>query len=270
LSAERDSATASTEAAWNLTAEKFASDIERDVAFLRSGGVNLEEPELRVLRKVISGGSAIHLQCSHGLDTLSLLNLGIGEVIGLDISERMLALAREKSDLLRAPARWVHADVLEPPAELFGLADLVYTGKGALPWVRDIGRWAAVVKSLLRDGGHLFVFEGHPLDWIWDPEADTHRLHAQRSYFDTQARANEDFPARAVERYASPDQVPPPAWEYHWSLGDLVTAVVRAGLLVEVLEEHDAHYWPRFTKIPARDFERVPHTFSLLARSTTA
>ena len=35
------------------------------------------------------GGRAVHLQCSHGLDTLSLWRLGAPSVVGLDFSERM-------------------------------------------------------------------------------------------------------------------------------------------------------------------------------------
>jgi hypothetical protein len=45
---------------------------------------------------------------------------------------------------------------------LNGTADLVYTGKGALPWVMDLERWAAVIERLLKPGGRLFVFEGAP------------------------------------------------------------------------------------------------------------
>jgi SAM-dependent methyltransferase len=43
-----------------------------------------------------------------------------------------------------------------------GVADLVYTGKGALIWMPDIGAWAREAARLLRPGGHLFVYEGHP------------------------------------------------------------------------------------------------------------
>jgi SAM-dependent methyltransferase len=182
----------------------------------------------------------------------------------------MLRLARTKSEQLGWPARWVHADVLDPPDELFETADLVYTGKGALPWVSDIGRWAEVVRRLLRPGGSLYVYEGHPLDWIWEQAADRHSVHPGRSYFDSEARPNDDFPARAVERYAPGDRPVPTAWEQHWTLGQIVTAVVDAGLELEALAEHSEHFWPRFPDIPGDEFERVPHTFSMIARLRTA
>jgi SAM-dependent methyltransferase len=195
------------------------------------------------------------------LDALSLLNLGFSEVVGVDISAAMLALAQSKSNRLGWRAEWVRADVLESPEELFGTAELVYTGKGAIPWVRNIEEWANVIRRLLRSGGYLYVFEGHPLDWVWEPHADSHRLHPLRSYFDDAPRSNEDFPAGAVERYGSPDAHGPIACEYHWTLGEIASAVVQSGLELEMLDEHAEHYWPRFPNMPADETRRLPHTF---------
>lgn len=266
---ERNDTVASTEAAWDLTARKYAADVDRDVEFLRGGGISLADRERSALSRLAVRGRAIHLQCSHGLDSLSLLNLGFSEIIGVDLSTAMLSLARVKSEKLGWPARWVQAEVLDPPENLFRTADLVYTGKGALPWVRSIARWAEVIGRLLRPGGYLYVYEGHPLDWIWEPGAEHHRVHPVRSYFEREPRPNEDFPARAVERYRSQDQPAPTAWEYQWTLADIVNAVLDAGLELEVLAEYPEHYWPRFPSIPADEFERIPHTFSILARRRT-
>src|SRR5205085_10557739 len=117
------------------------------------------------------GDRAIHLQCAGGRDTLSLLNLGAHEVVGIDISDEMLACARAKSAALGSPAQWVQCDVLDTPHTLDGSADLVYTGRGALCWMMDLPAWAGVVARLLKPGGRLYVFEGHPLAWVWDPKA---------------------------------------------------------------------------------------------------
>src|SRR5205807_176784 len=146
--------------------------IARDIEFLRGGGKNLMAPELRFLQDLSSWcGRAIHLQCAGGRDTLSLWNHGAREVIGIDISDRMIECARRKSQALGAPAAWHCCDVLQAPHELDGTADLVYSGRGALCWVLDIAAWANVVARLLKPGGRLYVFEGHPLDWVWDCEA---------------------------------------------------------------------------------------------------
>ena len=258
--------TRSNESAWDRAAQKYIPDIERDIAFLREGGVALLDVERRQLGDLSGCRRAIHLQCSHGLDALSLLNLGVSEVVGVDLSREMLAQAAQKSSSWSARASWVHADVLNPPATLDGTADLVYTGKGALPWVRDLDRWASVVRRLLRPGGRLYVFEGHPLNWMWQTEAPTHRLRTDgRSYFDRDPTANDDFPARATARYTPAREPVPTAWEMQWTLGEVVTAVANAGLLIDQLEEHPEHFWPQFDAIPDAEIDRLPHTYSLLA-----
>ena len=72
----------------------------------------------------------------------------------------------------------------DAPHELDGSADLVYTGKGALHWVMDIQVWVGVVERLLKPGGRLYVFEGHPLDWVWDVDASIYQLSSKTcNYF---------------------------------------------------------------------------------------
>lgn len=256
-----------TEAAWDRAAAKYLAEFDADVALLRSGGHALLPLELEFLGDLTGCAVAVHLQCSHGLDLLSLANLGVTTIIGVDISREMLALASRKAAAVGRAARWIQAEVLDLPADLDGSADLVYTGKGALPWVSDLNRWAANVFRMLRPGGRLFVHEGHPLNWVWAPDATHHQLREDaRSYFDSVPRANEDFPARAVEAQTRAGDAVPLAWEYQWTLGQVVTALALAGLRLERLAEHAQHFWPQFRAVPAEELARLPHTYSLLAR----
>jgi SAM-dependent methyltransferase len=259
---------AANEAAWNLVAAKFAPEVARDVEFLRGGGSSLLPVELEELPPLLSScGRAIHLQCSHGMDALSLWRLGAREIVGVDLAAEMLALARRKSELLGAPAAWHRADVLSSPPELAGTADLVYTGKGALCWVTDLARWADVVARLLVPGGHFYVYEGHPLNWIWEPEAADLELRTGASYFDREARPNRDFPGLWLERAAMPGESAIQAFERHWSLGEIVSALARAGLELLTLREHATDFWPQLPRVPAERASRVPHTFSLSMRA---
>src|SRR4029078_5305346 len=97
----------------------------------------------------------IHLQCAAGRDTLSLWNAGATEVIGLDISPRMLALATRLAAATEAAARWIEADVLDAPVELDGTGDLVYTGRGSIIWLHDLDAWAAGIARLLSPNRRL-------------------------------------------------------------------------------------------------------------------
>src|SRR6267378_3877375 len=179
---------------WNVVAAKYTSEVENQVAALAAGQTTLLEYEIRLLGTLQNWcRRAVVLQCSHGQDALSLWKLGVAEVIGIDFSPRMLALAQRKSQLLGAAATWIEADALEAPGELNGSADLVYTGKGALPWIPALDRWAEVVARLLRPGGRVLLTEGHPLDWVWDVQASIPQIDPESGgYFAQRPIGNRD------------------------------------------------------------------------------
>src|SRR5688500_14555569 len=93
--AGRTARTDETRRAWNRTAAKYVPELDRDVEALRAGTLSFEPGEREPLQRALRPGCrALHLQCSHGQDALSLWRLGAGEVIGLDLSSKMLGLAR--------------------------------------------------------------------------------------------------------------------------------------------------------------------------------
>ena len=260
---------AANRAAWNEAALRYEQEIEDDVAFLRAGGKNLMAPELRILHDLPAWcRRAIHLQCAGGRDTLSLWNQGAAEVVGVDISDLMIACARRKAAALGAPATWYCCDLLDTPHVLDGTADLVYTGRGAINWIMDIAAWASVAARLLKPSGRLYIFEGHPISSIWDPQASELRLDPDPNfgdYFATTLGVSKGWPSE----YIPPDAVPPleeqsPKYERHWTLADILNALIAAGLLLERFEEHPDQYWDQFPKLPKTIADKLPHPFSLL------
>ena len=258
----------SNRAGWNEGAARYAEWFEESVALLRGGGNSLHPPERRILGELRPWcRRAIHLQCAAGEDTLSLWNLGAAEVVGVDISDEMIALARRKSDALGAPARWYQSDILATPHELDGTADLVYTGKGALNWLHDIDGWAAAVARLLAPGGRFYLFEGHPLTWIFDPEASEPKLDPRYgNYFSEQAEPNQGWPTEYIGELDRPTEQLAVKYERQWTIGAVTNAIIGAGLRIERLEEHPDQYWQQFPNMPAELAAKLPHTYSLLAR----
>ena len=255
-----------TGAAWNVAAAIYERDEERDTALLRSGGNTLLSPERRYLHDLPGWcGRAIHLQCAGGSDTLSLWKLGAAEVVGIDISEKMIAVARRKSAALSAPATWYCCDALNAPHELDATADLVYTGRGALPWIMDIAAWAGVVARLLKPGGKLYVHEGHPLDWVWDMQATDYQLSRQTGNYFSQAVATD----RGWPVFSDPIQADPHKDELHvherqWTFGDILNSLVASGLHLQRFEEHPDLFWNQFPNLALELSVRLPHSFSLL------
>lgn len=253
-------------AAWDEAAgAAYEPDVAEQAAFLRAGGTSFCPPERPFLAGV--SGRVVHLQCAGGRDTLSLLNLGAAEVVGLDISARMVACAEATARALGlgARARFVRGDVLDAPADLDGTADWVYTGRGALCWLMDLDAWAAVVARLLKPGGTLYVFEGHPVAALFDMEADEVRLDPDGGdYFRAEPIESRDWPATYVG-----DVLPgggPVKYERAWKLSDIVNATIGAGLALERLDEHPDPFWNEFPRLPEGVRRRFPNTFSLLAR----
>jgi len=243
---------------WNETAGWYGVSAEaEEIEVLRAGGSYLFGAERERLGDLSPWcNRAIHLQCSHGWDALSLLNQGAAEVVGVDISERLLAAARRKSEAVGAKAQWVLSDILETPHDLDGTADLVYTGKGALCWMMDINGWARVAARLLKPGGLFFLHEGHPLDWAWDMDAPKYELDSEHGdYFSSKPQ---------TKLFVQPVQSAPNYRQ--WTLGEIVNSLIQAGLRIEFLMEYPDPFWDQFSHMPEETLKRLPHTFTLTAR----
>lgn len=249
-----------------IAASKYRAELEDRIALLRSGAHNLLQVEVEELRDLLPGASLVHLQCSHGLDALSLLTLGASDVSGVDLSSEMIRLATELTHRLGLTARWFCADAQDPPAELRESADLVYTGKGSLPWIMDLDAWAASVRSLLKPGGYVYIFEGHPLDNVWDRESESLRLREDGAgYFDSEPRENPGFPASALRRI-QPESPRPVMRERSWRPDQVMAALANEGLQHEMYREHSALFWDQFPRWSDELRDRLPHSYSLLYR----
>ncbi len=258
----------SNRAAWNEAAAHYADSLDAQIQFLRGGSTNFEPPEYPYLQGLGEWCKrAIHLQCAGGTDTLSLWNLGAEEVVGVDISEDMIIVARAKSDALNAPALWYCCDLLATPHELDSTADLVYTGRGALNWLHDIDGWASVVSRLLAPGGRLYLFEGHPLSWIWDTEASALRLDPiYGDYFQASAQGNQGWTPAYVGELSQPKEQLSKKYESQKTFGQIINPLISAGLRLERIEEHPNEYWDAFPNLPQAIKSKLPNTFSLLMR----
>jgi len=252
--------------AWDEAAERYERWLPEAVELIRSGGSNLFPVE-RGLIGDLNGRCrrAIHLQCAGGRDTLSLWNLGAQEVVGLDFSPRMLELAARLSAAVGAPARWILADVVDAPAELDGTADLVYTGRGALIWLQDLDAWAAVVARLLAPGGRFVLFEGHPVEWLFDADTDGHWVATGYDYFGG-PEASRGWEPAYIDRLSIQDA--DQSWKFAraWTVGEVVTAIVRAGLRLEQLAEHPVDWWAGHGDVRPEERGRIPLSFSVVAR----
>jgi SAM-dependent methyltransferase len=226
----------------------------------------------------VRGKSLCHLQCHLGIETLSWARLGAARVVGLDFSRDALAVARtiaERSGLSDR-ATFVEADVHDAVRVLEGHApfDVVYVSVGAICWLPSIRRWADIVASLLAPGGVLYVREVHPmLNAVYEKEGV---LLVDQPYFERVEPTRWDDGLTYTEGRPKMEH----ATSYEWShgLGEIVQALLDAGLSIELLrEQKDAEFQPLpsmietspgLWQLPPETRDRLPMTFSLRARRT--
>jgi SAM-dependent methyltransferase len=255
--------------AWNEAVHRYERTFDDDLAFLRTGAVGLHVVEQKILSNLTSWCDvAIHLQCASGRDTLSLRNAGAAQVIGVDISDAMIALARQLSSRLEIDdARWYRCDVLDTPHELDGTADLVYTGQGALTWIHDLRAWAQVVERLLKPGGMLHLYEMHPIVTLfkWDEEQLT---GSGVDYF-AEMRWSRGWSGPYIGDIGIPKAKQARKCERLWPVSSVVQCLLDEGLVLEVLSEHPEAYWPAFPNLSNDLRKTIPMTYRVVARKAS-
>ncbi len=257
---------ASNRSAWDEAAERYEGWFDEAVALIQSGGTNLFGVETELIGDLHGHcRRAIHLQCAGGRDTLSLWNHGADEVIGVDFSPRMLELAERLTAATGAPARWILSDVLDTPHELDGTADLVYTGRGALLWLHDLDAWAAVIARLLSPTGRFVLFEGHPVEWLFDADVDGRWVATDYDYF-AGVEASRGWSPGYIDRLSIDDA--DQSWKFAraWTLGEVVTALLGADLRLERLNEYPVDWWGGHADVLPEERGRIPLSFSILGR----
>jgi SAM-dependent methyltransferase len=238
--------------AWERASQKHVLEYDDLLAQGRSSGL-LFERELELLAPVLEQGPVVvHFQSGNGLDDVGLVRAGARRVVGVDYSSVAAGAAQRRAVELGVDCRYVVAEVPGVPVQ-DGCADLVYTGKGALIWMRDINAWARDVARVLRPGGHLFVYEAHPAVPLWTWDEDEPRIRPDRSYFAT-SHVNDTFPGNGAR-------------EWQWTLGQILTALTTAGFRLKTLEEYAEPFWrPQDDTTAAAWSGRLPNSYALLAQ----
>jgi SAM-dependent methyltransferase len=218
---------------WNELTAIHAPSAFYDVTAFRAGRCTLRPIEVEELGDV-AGKSLLHLQCHFGLDTLSWARRG-AQVTGVDFSEEAIALARSLGRELDIPAEFVCSDVYDLPKALTGAFDVVFTSYGVLCWLPDLHRWAAVAAHFLKPGGVLHLAEIHPFAMVLDDRTSGPELRVAYSYFHRPEPLRYEAQGTYADRSARVAHTT--SFEWIHSLGDVVGAVIGAGLRVEFLHE---------------------------------
>jgi len=213
-----------------------------DVASFKSGerGNRLRDYEIEEVGDV-AGKTLLHMQCHFGLDTLSWARLG-AIVTGADFSEEAIGAARALGTEVDLPATFVVSNVYDLPETIDGVFDIVYTSGGVLGWLPDIVGWARIAAHFVKPGGFFYIAEIHPVANAFQNEGvQPGELRLEYPYWTHEEPLRFDVKGSYADRSAPTEGLVESGWDH--SLGEIVTALIDAGLRIDFLHEFDFVHW---------------------------
>ncbi len=119
----------------------------------------LEQPAMKKLLPDLKGKRVLDLGCGYGINCMDFVNAGASEVTGIDVSKRMLEVAKaqnsdDKITYINMP--------LENLSELCSKYDFVYSSL-CFHYIKDFNRLSADIFNLLNDNGILLFSQEHPI-----------------------------------------------------------------------------------------------------------
>lgn len=189
-----------------------------------SANIIEEKPALFSLAPDLHGKTVLDLGCGYGENCKAFSDLGASYVLGVDLSEKMLAVAREEHPGIT----FLRADMNDLSC-IDGRFDAVFSSL-AVHYIEDFGKLAKSVFTLLNDGGCFIFSQEHPLttaplagtNWTKDEEGNT--LYYNLSDYTKSGKRTTSWIVDGVVKY-------------HRTFSDIVCALTDAGFVIEKMLE---------------------------------
>ena len=212
-----------------------------DIEKLKQGKSLIDKIQKKEMGDV-KNKSLLHLQCHIGTDSLSWVLEG-AQVTGVDFSSESTKIANELKRRLGLEARFIESNIYNLPDTLKEKFDIVYTSQGVLTWLKDIKEWGKIISHYLKPGGIFYIMEIHPLLFIFDNDK-RRGLKINESYFPGK---NPTLWDGNIPDYSDRKYIPKnPTYEWTWSLGEILTSLLEAGLKIEFFHEYDRLFYKGF------------------------
>jgi SAM-dependent methyltransferase len=213
----------------------------------------LEQPAMARLLPDLEGKRVLDLGCGYGHNCMDFVRRGAAEVIGVDLSERMLAVAKTESAHERIRYHRISMtdiDVLE------GTFDLIYSSL-AFHYIEDFAALMRLISQKLAKGGVLLFSQEHPIVTATvDGGGHFNKNEAGERVSYTFSDYNR--PGKRTMRWFV-DGVE----KYHRPMGQILTEVARAGLVIEEVCEPLPEPWA-LEILPTLDKEEIKSNFLIV------
>lgn len=181
--------------------------------------------QLKKMFPPLEGKKVLDLGCGYGWHCAYAAEQGASEILGIDVSERMIAEANKRSPDARICYRVSDLEQYEYPEETW---DCVVSNL-ALHYIEDLDRIYRNVHRTLKKGGTFLFNIEHPVytaregqDWIFD-ENGSPLYWPVDDYF---------YPGKRHTRFLGCD-----VEKYHHTLTEIMNGLIRTGFRIEGVEE---------------------------------
>lgn len=183
-----------------------------------------EWPAIRAMLPALAGKRVVDLGCGFGWASRWMRAEGAASVLGLDLSQNMIARAKTDTADPAIDYRIADLETLELPEAAF---DLAYSAL-AFHYVADFRRLAGMIHKALAGGGDMVFTIEHP---IFMAAAHPHWIA------DEDGRKTWPVNGYAVEGERRTDWFAKGVLKYHRTLGTTLNALIDAGFELRRVEE---------------------------------
>ncbi|MCR4940255.1 MAG: class I SAM-dependent methyltransferase [Treponemataceae bacterium] len=185
-----------------------------------------EKPALFSLLPDLTHKKVLDLGCGYGENCLLFAQKGASKVIGLDISSKMLEIAREENSHPRV--EYLNMPMEDIPA-LKEEFDLVVSSL-AFHYVENFDELVKNIHKLLKAGGSLVFSQENPLTTCfssgerWTLDKEGHKLYANISNYSVQGKREQKWLVDGVVKY-------------HRTFSSIINSLVKADFQIKEMIE---------------------------------
>ncbi|MBE6821411.1 MAG: class I SAM-dependent methyltransferase [Ruminococcaceae bacterium] len=213
----------------------------------------IEQPAMRKMLPDLKGKSVLDLGCGYGHNCIDFVSRGAIRVVGIDISEKMLAVAKSESAHDKIDFRQMSMTDIGMLGERF---DFIYSSL-AFHYVKDFEAFAKNMLSVLNDGGQLLFSQEHPIITAtvdgaghFNKDENGNRISYTFSNYNQSGE-------RRIHWYV--DGV----IKYHRTFSDIINALAKAGFVIKEVCEPVPEEWA-IQKLPTMAKEYIKPNFLIV------
>lgn len=183
-----------------------------------------EKPALYSLAPDLVGKTVLDLGCGYGENCAEYKRLGASKVMGVDISEKMLTVAKDET----ADIEYLRID-MNDLSDIQGTFDVVFSSL-AVHYIIDFDKFCNQVAALLHDGGCFVFSQEHPNTTApikgasWTRDENGNKLHYNLSDYARSGKRETKWIVDGVVKY-------------HRTFSEIVNALVSNGFIIEKMIE---------------------------------